>query len=450
MSINPADSEIFGTLYGSDRMREIFDDRTLLKRMLDTEAALARVQARLGIIPRDAAEAITKAATLDAIDIRELADSVRNAGTPVVGVTRALSKAAGEAGRWVHWGATTQDIVDTAVVLQIRSGLDLLHGDLLATIQALAAQADRHRHTVMAGRTFLQHALPITFGLKCAGWLQPLVTDIERIDQLRPRIERVQFGGAVGTLASLGNDGVAVMVALAAELGLAAPAAPWHAARDGMAETASFLGILCGTLAKIGTDIGLLAQTDVGEVQEPHEEGRGGSSTLPHKRNPIAAVYLLGACRAVHALVPVLMTAMATDHERGTGPWQSESLALLQCFVLTHGALLHARTIAEGMVVNAERMRANLEQTQGLIMTEAVSMALAPALGRGEAHRVVKHASDLALAKHIHLSEALQKEDAVTSRMDHAAIAKLTDPATYLGSTEAFIDRVLAQVQALQ
>jgi 3-carboxy-cis,cis-muconate cycloisomerase len=260
----------------------------------------------------------------------------------------------------------------------------------------------------------------------------------------------VQLGGAVGTLASLGADGLAVMEALAAELRLAAPPAPWHAARDGMAEAAGVLGILCGTLAKIGTDIGLLAQTDVGEVLEPQEEGRGGSSTLPHKRNPIAAVYLVAACRAVHALVPVMLSAMATDHERGTGPWQSECLALPQCFVLGHGALLHARTIAEGLEVHPERMRENLDRTQGLIMTEAVSMALAPTLGRAAAHRVVKHAADAALARHIHLQEALAGEAEVTAHLDGAAIARLTDPAGYLGSTDAFIDRVLAEVQALQ
>src|SRR5579872_4343159 len=241
MPINPADGPILGTLYGSDAMRAVFDERAFLQRMLDVEAALARVQARLGIIPADAAAAIGKAAQVENLDTAELAASVRNVGYPVVGLVKGLSRAAGEAGRWTHWGATTQDIMDTATVLQVRGGLKLLRHDLLAVIAALGAQTERHRHTLMAGRTHLQHALPTTFGLKCAVWLEPLLNHIARIDQLRPRVERVQFGGAAGTLASLGDRGIAVMEGLAAELGLAVPLAPWHVARDGLAEAVSFL-----------------------------------------------------------------------------------------------------------------------------------------------------------------------------------------------------------------
>ena len=451
MAVNPADSPVFGTLYGSDAMRAVFDERGLLQRMLDVEAALARVQARLGIIPADAAAAIGRAARVENLDTAELAASVRNVGYPVVGLVQGLSRAAGEAaGRWTHWGATTQDIMDTALALQMREGLALIRSDLLATIGGLAGQARQHRDSVMPGRTHLQHALPTTFGLKCAVWLAPLVAHVERLDQLRPRVERAQFGGAAGTLASLGENGIAVLDGLAAELGLTAPPLPWHVTRDGVAEAVGFLGLLCGSLAKFATDIILLAQTEIGEVAEPHVAGRGGSSTMPQKRNPIASEYIIAAVRGVQALVPLMQNAMAGDQERATGPWQAEPLAVPQAFVLTHGAVLHARAVATGMVVDLARMRRNLQATGGLIMAEAVMMGLAPALGRDAAHHVVQHACEVALKAGIGLAAALARDNEVSGRLDHAAIERLTDPARYLGSAGAFIDRALAMADRLR
>jgi 3-carboxy-cis,cis-muconate cycloisomerase len=449
MPINPADSPILGTLYGSDTMRAVFDERAYFQRMLDVEAALARVQAQLGIIPAAAAAAITRAAHVDNLVTEELAASARNVGYPVVGLVAGLSRAAGEAGGWTHWGATTQDIMDTATVLQIRDGLALIRTALRGMVTALSAQADKHRRTVMAGRTHLQQALPITLGLKCAVWAQPLIAHIHRLDALRPRVQQVSFAGAAGMLASLGDQGIAVMEGLATELDLAAPAAPWHVSRDGFAETVAFLGLICGSLAKLATDVILLAQTEVGELAEPYVAGRGSSSTMPQKRNPIASEYILAAARTVHALVPVMLGAMAADHERATGPWQAELLALPQAFVLTHGALQHAGAIAEGMVIDAARMRRNLDLTGGLIVAEAVMMGLAPHIGRGEAHHVVKHACDAALAETIPLADALAREPAVAGRLDRAAIDRLTDPARYLGSSDGFIDRVLRAAGAL-
>ncbi len=446
MPINPADSSVLGTLYGSDAARAIFDECTWFQNMLDVEAALARVQARLGIIPADAADAITAAARYENLDTAELAASVRNVGYPVVGVVKGLSRAAGAAGAWTHWGATTQDIMDTATVLQVKSGLTLIASELDAVIAGLARNAAEHRNTVMAGRTHLQHALPVTFGLKCATWLMPLLAHRERLNQLRPRVEVVQFGGAAGTLASLGAQGLPTMLGLAEELGLAAPAAPWHVCRDGLAEAVSFLGLICGSLSKIATDIILLCQNEVAEVFEPYVPGRGQSSTMPQKRNPIASEYILASSRAVHQLVPLMQSAMAQDHERATGPWQAEYLALPQAFVLTHGALAHARTIAEGMVVDAARMARNLDLTGGLIVAEAVMMGLAPHLGREPAHHVVKHACDVALAEGIRLADALMRDTEVTSRLDRPAIDAMTAPSAYLGATQAFIDRVLATV----
>ena len=444
MPVNPADSPILGTLYGSDAMRAVFDETTYFQRMLDVEAALARVQGRMGVIPADAAEAIAAAAKVENLRTEDLAASARNVGYPVVGLVAGLSKAAGEAGGWTHWGATTQDIMDTATVLQVRDGLDLIETELSEILAALAGQADKHRDTVMAGRTHLRQALPVTFGLKCAVWAMPFLAHLDRLKQLRARVQMVEFAGAAGTLASLGDQGIAIMEALATELGLGAPLAPWHVCRDALAETVSVLGLISGTLAKIATDIVLLAQTEVGEVAEPYVAGRGASSTMPQKRNPIASEYILAAVRMVQGLVPVMQGAMAQDHERATGPWQAEALVLPQAFVLTHGALLHTKAIAQGMVVDAARMRANLDITRGLIVSESVMMGLAPVIGRGEAHHVVKHACDVALTQKIPLADALERDPAVSSRLDRAAIEKLIDPANYLGSTQGFIDRVIA------
>ncbi|MDQ2804455.1 MAG: adenylosuccinate lyase family protein [Pseudomonadota bacterium] len=443
MAVNPADSVVFGTLYGSDAMRAVFDEAALFRHMLAVEAALARVQGRLGIIPEAAAAQIGGAAAIVALDPAELAASVRRVGYPVVGLVAALSRAAGDAGRWTHWGATTQDIMDTALALQLRDGFALIRADLVATIHGLADLAERHRDTIMAGRTHLQHALPTVFGLKCATWLQPMLGDLARLDAAQARAVRVEFGGAAGTLASLGDQGLAVAEGLAAELGLAMPLAPWHACRDGLAEAACALAILCGSLAKMATDVILLSQTEVAEVTEPYLAGRGSSSTMPQKRNPIASEYILAAARVVQALAPVMLGAMAADHERATGPWQAEPLALPQSFVLAHGALLHGRALAEGLVVNTGRMRRNLDLSGGLIMAEAVMMGLAPALGREAAHHAVKHACDAALSAGSTLFEALMAEPGIAA-LGADTIRGLLDPAGYLGSAGVFVDRVVA------
>jgi len=448
MPINPADGPILGTLYGSDAMRAVFSEQAYFQRMLDVEAALARVQGRLGIIPADAADAIVAAATTENLRTDELAASARNVGYPVVGLVAGLSRAAGSAGGWTHWGATTQDIMDTATVLQVREGLGLIETAMRVIVAALVTQAGRHRDTVMAGRTHLQQALPTTFGLKCAVWGQPFLHHLTRLAELRVRVEQVEFAGAAGTLASLSDEGIVVMEALAAELRLHAPAVPWHVCRDALAETVGFLGLVCGSLAKIATDIILLAQTEVAEVAEPYVAGRGASSTMPQKRNPIASEYILAAARNVQALVPVMQGAMAQDHERATGPWQAEALALPQAFVLTHGALLHAGAIVDAMAVDTARMRANLDITHGLIVSEAVMMGLAPVLGRGEAHHVVKHACDVALTERIPLADALERDPAVAARLDRAAIERLIEPGNYLGSAGRFVDRFLVAARA--
>ncbi|MGA8059517.1 MAG: 3-carboxy-cis,cis-muconate cycloisomerase [Candidatus Binataceae bacterium] len=450
MSVHPADSEIYGALWGTAEMRAFFSDAAQLQLMLDVEAALARAEAKLGLVPQQVAEAITKAARVENLRIERIAEGTRETGVPVPALVSELGRAAGEeAARYIHLGATTQDILDTALVLQVRRALEYLRRDLVALARRLAGRASEFRDTPMAGRTHLQQAVPITFGLKCAVWASPLAAHVERLDQAARRVLVVQFGGAAGTLAALGANGVAVAEALAHELGLGVPDLPWHVARDTMAEIVALLGLVCGSLSKFALDVTLLMQTEVAEVFEPHVPGRGGSSTMPQKRNPVAAEYIIAAARGVHGLVPLMLTAMAQDHERATGPWQSEALALPQCFVLCAGATAHALAIAGGMTIDAARMRRNLELGGGLIMAEAVSTGLGPVIGRAAAHHVLQRVSDRAIAEGKTLAQALRDDAEVRRLLSDEQIDRLTNPAAYLGSAGAFVDRVIARIKRL-
>jgi len=450
MSIHPADSKIFGALYGTDEVRELFSDRAHLRFMLDVESALARAESKLGLVPPAVADAIGRAAQVDDLRLDYIAESTRRVGYPIVAIVKELGRLAGdEAARYIHLGATTQDILDTALVLQLQRAFAIIRRDLITLARVLADRAARFRDVPICGRTHLQHAVPTTFGLKCAVWASPLVTHLERLEQAAPRFLVVQLGGAGGTLAALGADGPAVVDAFARDLALGVPVQPWHAIRDGLAEAAAILALICGSLSKFALDITLMMQTEVGEVSEPHEQGRGGSSTMPQKRNPIASEYILGATRAVHALVPVMLGSMTADHERATGPWQSESLALPQCVALTAGALAHARSIAEGMTIDTDRMRRNLELTGGLIMSEAVATALGPAIGRAAAEAAVARACDRSIAEGVPLATILRNDPELRPHLTDAEIDRVTNPALYLGSAGAFVDRVVARVAAL-
>lgn len=450
MSVHPADSEIFGALWSTAEMRALFSDATHLQLMLDVEAALARAEARLGLIPQQVAEAITNAARVENLRVERIAECTREAGVPVPALVSELGRAAGEeAARYIHLGATTQDILDTALVLQVRRALEHLRRDLVTLARTLARRASEYRDTPMAGRTHLQQAVPITFGLKCAVWASPLAAHVERLDQAARRALVVQFGGAAGTLAALGANGVAVAEALAHELGLGVPDLPWHVARDTMAEVVALVGLICGSVSKFALDVALLMQTEVAEVFEPHAAGRGGSSTMPQKRNPVAAEYIIAATRGVHALVPLMLTAMAQDHERATGPWQSEALVVPQCLVLCAGAMAHALAIAEGITIDAARMRRNLELGGGLIMAEAVSTALVPVMGRAAAHHALQRVSDRAIAEGKTLGQTLRDDAEVHGHLSAEQIDRLTDPAAYLGSAGVFVDRVVARIARL-
>lgn len=438
------DSSIFRDLFGTPAMRAIFSDEALAARYIEVEVALARAQAQVGVIPHTAADSIAANAHKRHIDLGKLKTETDVVGYPIVGVVHQMAEQCGDAGRYVHWGATTQDIMDTATVLQVRDALGCVASDLDAIATALAALARRHRDTVMAGRTHLQHALPVTFGYKAAVWLSMIERHRQRLEQLKPRVLVAQFSGAAGTLASLGSKGLDVQAAFAAQLGLAQPSITWHAARDGMAETVAFLGLATGSLAKIATDVMLMMQTEVAEAFEPFVQGRGSSSTMPQKRNPISCEMIVALAKAVRQHVGLMLDAMAADHERATGPWHLEWIALPESFIAASGALHQSRFMLEGLIVAPDRMRRNLDLTGGLIVAEAAMMALAPYTGRGVAHDLVYAACRNALEEGTSLLEQLRNRKEITVHLDDAALSWLVDPANYLGAAPAMVDRVLA------
>jgi 3-carboxy-cis,cis-muconate cycloisomerase len=415
--------------------------------MLDFEAALARAQASCAVIPKEAAPVIAAYCDAMGFDIVQLASATAKAGNVAIPLvkelTRQVAQADADVAGYVHWGATSQDAIDTGLVLQLRAALDLLERDCALLEQNSRELARRHAGTVMAGRTWLQQAVPVTLGLKAAGWVDALARHRQRLAAQRKHLV-VQFGGAAGTLASLGESGMAVARALGAELGLGVPAIAWHTQRDRVAEFATTCGLLVGTLGKIARDLTLMMQSELGEVAEPHAPGRGGSSTMPHKRNPVACVAVLSAAQRVPGLVSVMLSAMVQEHERGAGGWHAEWETLPEICILTDGALVHLNEVIAGLEVHSDRMRANLDLLHGLNLAEAVSMALATRVGRANAHAIVEQACAAALAGRQPLIDALESDARVRAHLDRAALSHLLDPAHYLGSTRLMIDAVLA------
>ena len=430
-------------------MRAVFADRAGLQRMLDVEAALARAQAATGVVPAAAAPAIAAQCDAGAFDLDALRDDARTAGNlaipMVAALTRAVAAQDAHAGGYVHWGATSQDILDTGLVLQLRDALALVDADVDRLIVALREQVKRHRRTLLPGRTWLQQALPVTLGLKLAGVLDALERHRERIGAARQRALVLQFGGAAGTLASLGDRGMDVARALGAELRLPVANVPWHTQRDGLCEVAATLGMLVGTLGKLARDLSLLAQSEVGEAFEPAAPGRGGSSTLPHKRNPVGAAIALAAAVRVPNLVATMLAAAVQEHERGLGNWPAEWETLPKIALLAAGALDAMIYAVQGLEVDEARMNANLDALHGLLLAEAAQMALATALGRDSAHELVGEASRQALAEGRPLREVLASDPRVRAVLDDAALDRVFTPAHYLGVTDAFIDAVLAR-----
>ena len=438
------DSILFRDAFGTPAMRAVFSDHALIERYVEVEIALARAEARTGVIPAAAAEQIAARTKPAGFDFDHLRHETEVVGYPILPVVHQMAKQCGEAGGYVHWGATTQDIMDTANVLQIRAAIDVVEADIRELRHILADLAKKHRDTPMAGRTHLQQALPITFGYKAAIWRAMFDRHIERLDQLRPRVEVVEFAGAAGTLASLGDRGLDVQEALAAELKVGVPASTWHVARDGFAEVVNFLALVTGSLGKIAYDVMLMMQNELGEVYEPFVMGRGASSTMPQKRNPISSELMLAASKAVRQHAGLMLDAMVQDFERATGPWHAEWIALPESFVLTAGALHQAKFMLGGLIVDEARMRKNLDLTSGLIVAEAVMMGLAPHIGRQAAHDVVYGACRTVNEKGGALADVLAANPEISKHLDRAAIERLTDPANYLGMAPQMVDRVLA------
>jgi len=437
------DSAIFRDMFGTPEMRAIFADEAYVAACVAAEVALAKAEGQCGVIPQEAAKQIAASARAEGFDLAKLKQEADNVGYPIVGIVHQMAKQCGEAGRYIHWGATTQDIMDTATVLQVREGLRLIETGLTDLKASLARLAREHRDTAMAGRTHLQHALPVTFGYKAAIYLSMIERHIERLGQLRPRVLIGQFAGAVGTLASVGEKGLEVQAAMMAELGLGQPAITWHSARDGLAETVAFLALIAGSLGKIATDIMLMMQTEVGEAFEPFVAGRGSSSTMPQKRNPISCELIVAMARITREQSGLMLDGMLADHERATGPWHLEWSALPTGFLAASSALRQANFMMAGLIVDKARMRKNLDISGGLIVAEKVMMVLAQHTGRGAAHDLVYGACRAALDAGTPLLDALLKQPDITRHLDAKQLAELVDPARYVGLSGAMVDRVL-------
>ena len=445
----PLDSAIFKPLFTDEEIAVLLSDAAFVRALVEVEVALARAEARAGVIPAKAAEQIAKASA-DKVDIAALTQGTVRSGFPIIVLAEELRRQVdGDAAAFVHWGATTQDIMDTACVLQLRSVIKILRARLGEVARHLSALAERHRNTVLAGRTHGQQALPITFGLKVAGWVAPLVRHVERLDEIEPRLLVVQFGGAAGTLAALGDKGLRVVKELAKELSLAVPVMPWHTQRDSFVEFAGWLSLVTGTLGKMAQDIILLAQTEVGEAGESTEAGRGGSSTMPQKSNPITSELIVAAARTNAALLSAMHQAQIQEHERATHGWQVEWLTLPQMILLTSGALEHALYLSENLQVDGVAMLANIARANDVILAESAVFALASSMPRSKAEELVKKACAVAVSEDKPLIEVIEKLANESVKKNTVDWLRLADPANYLGETETIISQVLQQAKKI-
>lgn len=448
MAASIIDSSIFQGIFTTDAMRQVWSDENRTAKYVEIERALAIVQGRLGIIPKEAADEIVSHCRIEEIDMARLRQQTERIGYPILGVVTQINQLCRDKlGEFVHWGATTQDITDTATVLQIREGLQLVDDELAGIANAMAKLAKEHRLTPVIGRSNLQQAIPVTFGYKMAGLLSAVLRHRERLAQLRERVLVGEFAGAAGTLASLETGAMETQAGLCAELGLAQPVIAWHTIRDNIAETGALLGLIGGTLGKLSMDVKLMMQTEVGEVFEPYHHGRGSSSTMPQKRNPIASCYIHAAISVVRQHAAALMDAMVADHERSTGPWEIEWIVLPEAFCLIAGALKQSRAVLEGLEVDADAMRRNIEMTGGLVMSEAVMMGLGPYIGREFAHDLVYDLCRESLATKTPLIELLVAHPQIRPHVDRAQLERMLAPENYLGQSGVMVDRVLAQMR---
>ncbi|KAK7189059.1 hypothetical protein DPSP01_012686 [Paraphaeosphaeria sporulosa] len=446
MTCAAIDSRVFRNLFGTEEIRNVFSDEAYVRYLIDTEAALARAESKFGVIPEDVGEALTEALAGVKIDFERISRETDIVGYPVLPlINQLVEQVPADIAKYIHWGATTQDIMDCASVLQIKQGLKIVKRQLHQLIDCLRGLSERYRDTPMAGRTHLQHALPCTFGYKCAVYLSGLLRHAERIEEIERRCLLVQFGGAAGTLASLGNDrtGLHVRAQLAHELDLKNPSITWHTARDTIAEILNFLALIGGSLGKIAYDIMIMCSNEFSEVAEPFVPHRGASSTMPQKRNPISSEVVLAASKLLRANASLGLDAMVVDFERATGPWHLEWVAIPEAFVLCVGALHQTNFAMGGLVVNTDNMDTLLCSTKGLIVGEAVMMGLAPSIGRQPAHDVVYAACKTAIENGRPLLDVLAENEEITAKVSTAQLAQFCNPINYLGASQHMVDDIL-------
>ncbi|MDF7797273.1 3-carboxy-cis,cis-muconate cycloisomerase [Pseudomonas syringae] len=447
--MNRASNQLFDAYFMQPEMREIFSDEGRVQGMLDFEAALARAQARVGLIPPEVVADIELSCDARLFDFDALAIAIGSAGNSAIPLVKALGKQiaarSAEAERYVHMGATSQDVMDSGLVLQLRRAIALLERDLSRLADAMAEQAQRHAGTPLAGRTWLQQATPVTLGMKIAGWLGAVTRHRQRLNEIKPRLLCLQFGGASGSLAALGDQAFSVAEALAGELQLALPEQPWHTQRDRLVEFAGLLGLIAGSLGKLGRDVSLLMQTEVGEVFEPSAPGKGGSSTMPHKRNPVGAAVMISTATRAPGLVATMLAAMPQEHERSLGLWHAEWETLPELCCLVSGSLQQALQVIPGLQVDAERMAINLQSTKGLVLAEAVSIALAQRIGRDAAHHLVEQCCRRAVEQGAHLRQVLGETPQVSEQFSSDELDRLLDPAHYLGQARHWVERAVAE-----
>ncbi|KTC07306.1 3-carboxy-cis,cis-muconate cycloisomerase [Pseudomonas syringae ICMP 11168] len=447
--MNRASNQLFDAYFMQPEMREIFSDEGRVQGMLDFEAALARAQARVGLIPPEVVADIELSCDARLFDFDALAIAIGSAGNSAIPLVKALGKQiaarSAEAERYVHMGATSQDVMDSGLVLQLRRAIVLLERDLSRLADAMAEQAQRHAGTPLAGRTWLQQATPVTLGMKIAGWLGAVTRHRQRLNEIKPRLLCLQFGGASGSLAALGDQAFSVAEALADELQLALPEQPWHTQRDRLVEFAGLLGLIAGSLGKLGRDVSLLMQTEVGEVFEPSAPGKGGSSTMPHKRNPVGAAVMISTATRAPGLVGTMLSAMPQEHERSLGLWHAEWETLPELCCLVSGSLQQALQVIPGLQVDAERMAINLQSTKGLVLAEAVSIALAQRIGRDAAHHLVEQCCRRAVEQGAHLRQVLGETPQVSEQFSSDELDRLLDPAHYLGQARHWVERAVAE-----
>ncbi|EGH02364.1 MULTISPECIES: 3-carboxy-cis,cis-muconate cycloisomerase [Pseudomonas syringae group genomosp. 2] len=447
--MNRVSNQLFDAYFMQPEMREIFSDEGRVQGMLDFEAALARAQARVGLIPPEVVADIELSCDARLFDFDALAIAIGSAGNSAIPLVKALGKQiaarSAEAERYVHMGATSQDVMDSGLILQLRRAIVLLERDLTLLADAMAEQAQRHAGTPLAGRTWLQQATPVTLGMKIAGWLGAVTRHRQRLNEIKPRLLCLQFGGASGSLAALGDQAFSVAEALAGELQLALPEQPWHTQRDRLVEFAGLLGLIAGSLGKLGRDVSLLMQTEVGEVFEPSAPGKGGSSTMPHKRNPVGAAVMISTATRAPGLVATMLAAMPQEHERSLGLWHAEWETLPELCCLVSGSLQQALQVLPGLQVDAERMASNLQSTKGLVLAEAVSIALARRIGRDAAHHLVEQCCRRAVEQGAHLRQVLGETPQVSEQFSSDELDRLLDPAHYLGQARQWVERAVAE-----